>query len=99
MYLNTPMRKTAGKDVGDVAKFEIDYDAAPRIIKMPEQLRIALDKNPKAKTTFEALSPSRRHEIIRYIANLKSKAAIEKNVVRAIDFLQGEERFVGRDKP
>jgi len=99
LYLNTPMRKAAGIDVGDMANVKIEFDPRLREIVMNSKLRIALDKNKKAKQTFEQLPPSRQKEILRYIGNLKSEEAIDKNVKRAISFLTGKERFVGRDKP
>jgi len=61
--------------------------------------KVALDQNEKAKQVFNSLSPSRQNEIVRYIANLKSEAAIEKNVRRAVQFLLGKDRFIGRDHP
>ncbi|WP_241003780.1 hypothetical protein [Lactococcus taiwanensis] len=45
------------------------------------------------------MTPSKQLEINRYIAKLKSQEAIERNVARAIGFLLGKNRFVGRDKP
>src|SRR5687767_292025 len=41
LYLNGPMRKAAGKDVGDRAKIEIRFDPEPRVIDMRPELRIA----------------------------------------------------------
>src|SRR5918997_132167 len=32
LYLNIPMRKAAGKEAGDVATFEVEYDAEERNI-------------------------------------------------------------------
>ena len=98
LYLNTPMRKAAKKDVGDIAKFEIAYDPGARIIATHPKFQKELEKNIQAKKVFDSLSPSRRHEIVRYIAHLKSEEAIERNIIRAINFLSGKERFVGRDK-
>jgi hypothetical protein len=37
-------------------------------------------------------------EIMRYINNLKTTESVERNVERAIRFLLGKDRFVGRDK-
>lgn len=99
LYLNTPMRKAAGKDVGDTIEVTIEYDPIERTIPMHEKLKAALDTDKKAMKKFESLPPSRQKEIVRYIANLKSEAAIEKNVIRAIGFLLEKERFIGRDKP
>lgn len=99
LYLNTPMRKAAGKDVGDTIKVEIEFDPVERTIPVHPKLKEALDKNKKAKTAFEQLSPSRQKEIIRYISFLKTEESVDKNINRALLFLLGKERFVGRDKP
>ena len=99
LYLNTPMRKKAGKDVGDTISVTIEFDPADRTIAMHPGLLKALHANPKAKTNFEQLPPSRQKEIMRYITNLKSEEAITKNILRAITFLHGNGRFVGRDRP
>ena len=99
LYLNTPMRKLAKKDVGDKISVTIEFDPVERTVPIPEQLLLALQKNEKAKLVFEQLSPSRQKEIARYIVNLKSEEAVVKNVARAMKFLVGDERFVGRDKP
>jgi Domain of unknown function (DUF1905)/Bacteriocin-protection, YdeI or OmpD-Associated len=99
LYLNLPMRKAAGKDVGDTAVFELELDPSDRSIPMHLKLQLALEENPLAKAKFESLPPSRRNEIVRYIAHLKSEESVERNVARAIGFLQEKERFVGRDNP
>jgi hypothetical protein len=99
LYLNTPMRKAAKKDVGDKVEIEIEYDPVERIIPVHPKLLKALNGNKKAKEIFEKLSPSRQKEIVRYISSLKSEEARDRNIRRAIGFLSGKERFVGRDKP
>jgi hypothetical protein len=99
LYLNTPMRKAAGKDVGDTATFQVAYDPADRSIPMHPKLEKALRADKAAKTVFDGLPPSRRHEIIRYISSLKSEEAVDRNILRAISFLHERERFIGRDKP
>lgn len=99
LYLNMPMRKAAGKDVGDTAVFEISFDREERQVPMHPAFTAALNANKDAKKIFDALNPSRRLEICRYISGLKTEAAVARNIVRAIGFLSGSERFVGRDKP
>lgn len=99
LYLNTPMRKACGKDVGDKVTILINYDGIERTIAMHPGLEEALKKNKKAREIFDKLPPHRRKEIVRYINSLKSAEAINKNIMRAISFLNGKERFVGRDKP
>ena len=97
LYLNTPMRKTAGIDVGDMANVKIEFDPKPRIIPMHPCLEKNLKKNKKAKAIFEKLPPYRRKEIIRYISFLKTEESVIRNVAKVIRHLQGTERFAGRD--
>ena len=97
LYLNTPMRKAADKDVGDVVVVRLEADLKERIISMHRDLKAALDKNKKAKSAFDTLPPFRKKEIIRYINHLKTEESRIKNVARAIRFLSGNERFAGRN--
>jgi hypothetical protein len=99
LYLNTPMRKAAGKDVADIIKVEIEFDPVERTIPIHPKLKAALKKNKKANAAFEQLSPSRQKEIVRYISFLKTEDSVEKNIIRAVLFLNGKERFLGRDRP
>ena len=99
LYLNTPMRKAAKKDTGDKANFEVAYDDVKRVIPVHPKLSNALKANVKAKKIFDSLSPSLRLEIVRYISFLKSEESIERNVAKAINFLLGKQRFIGRDHP
>lgn len=99
LYLNTPMRKAAKKEVGDTAFFTVDYDPIKREILMHPKLLKALEEHKDAKTVFENLPASRQLEIVRYISFLKTKESIDRNVEKAIGFLLGKERFIGRDKP
>lgn len=99
LYLNTPMRKAAEKDVGNAADFEIVYDPVERTYPLHPKLEQALAKNKRAKKVFDALRPSLQLEINRYLSRLKAKESVDRNVERAIQFLLGNGRFVGRDKP
>ena len=99
LYLNMPMRKAASKDVGDVAKFEIRFDPVERNVAMHPKLHEAMNRNPAARKVFDELIPSLQLEINRYFTFLKTETSLDKNISRAINFLLGKERFVGRDKP
>src|SRR5947209_5684064 len=48
LYLNTPMRKNAGIDVGHIAKIKIEYDPVSRQIPMHRKLKAALEQNKEA---------------------------------------------------
>lgn len=99
LYLNGPMRKAAGKDVGHSISVRIAFDPVERTVPVHPILATALKVNPAAAKVLEALPPSRRKEVVRYINHLKSEEAVKRNVERAVAFLLGKERFAGRDKP
>lgn len=99
LYVNTTMLKNSPKRIGEMLAIEIAFDPDDRTTAMPPEFREALDRHADAAAVFEALSPSRQHEIVRYLARLKSEEVLQRNIVRAIAFLQGKERFAGREKP
>jgi hypothetical protein len=97
LYINTPMLKVAGKKVGDEIQISIAFDAAERITVMHPKLAKALCANENANKVFLAQPPSLQKEIKRYINHLKTEESIDRNVQKAILFLTGKERFIGRD--
>jgi len=99
LYINTIMLKKSPDRVGETIELTISFDPEDRTIAPHPKLTKALNNNLNAKAVFESLPPSRKHEIIRYISSLKSEVSIDRNISRAIDFLTGNGRFVGRDKP
>ena len=98
LYINGPMLKVSGRKVGDTTTIAIAFDPDERKVPMHPKLEAALKRNKEAGNIFDRLPLSRQKEICRYIHHLKSEAAVDKNVERAIQFLLGKERFVGRDK-
>jgi hypothetical protein len=97
LYINTTMLKDSPKRIGETVALTAAFDTVDRSIAPHPKLAAALSNNTDAKKAFERLPASRQKEIIRYIAGLKTEASIERNVGRAIDFLLGKGRFVGRD--
>ena len=99
LYINMKMLKDSPRRIGEEIEVEIAFDPADRSIEPHPKFVKALAENEEAKAVFDRLSPSRQKEILRYIAQLKSEESVDRNVTRAINFLLGKERFVGRDKP
>jgi hypothetical protein len=99
LYINTLMLKNSPKRIGEVINISIELDHSDRTINPHPKLIEALNQNQEAKAVYERLSPSLKKEIVRYIANLKTAQSIDSNIVRAIDFLLGKGRFVGRNHP
>lgn len=91
LYINGEMLKDSKLEVGEKATVEIEYDPRPRTVPMPEALRADLENDEKANAAFEALPPSRRKEILRYLGALKTESSLRKNVDRFIRHLRGED--------
>lgn len=99
LYINTMMLKESPKRVGETLKITIQNDFSDRTLKPDSQLIKALQKNKQAKKVFDQLPPYLQKEIIRYIAALKTEESRAKNIKKAIGFLCGKNRFIGRDAP
>jgi hypothetical protein len=97
LYVNMIMLKNSPKRIGETIEVTVEFDPSDRTIQPHPMFLQALDENQEAKEVFESLAPSLKLEIVRYIANLKTEASIERNVKKAIQFLLGNERFVGRN--
>lgn len=99
LYINMNMLKDSPRRIGEQIQIEVEFDPSDRTIKPHPDFSKALAKNAVARETFERLTPSRQKEILRYISSLKTQKSVDKNVKRAIGFLSGNGKFVGRDKP
>ncbi len=100
LYLHGDVRKASGTKVGDNVNVEVAFDENYKSGPMhpiPVWFAQALDKNPVAKENWGKLIPSRQKEILRYFSWLKSQAAIDRNLKRAMRVLSGKpERFMAR---
>lgn len=97
LYINTTMLKNSPKRIGERISLTIAYDDASREIRPPRKFIVALNKDNEAKKVFATLSPSLKKEIARYLSALKTEESLNRNIDKAINFLKGKERFVGRD--
>jgi Domain of unknown function (DUF1905)/Bacteriocin-protection, YdeI or OmpD-Associated len=99
LYINTTMLKNSPKRIGEIIEVSILFDPESREVPMPIEFAEALKLNKEANSVFEKLSASRKAEIVRNLAKLKTKASLERNITRAINFLNGKESFLGRKNP
>jgi hypothetical protein len=100
LYLNGVMRAATGVSVGSVVSVELALDAGYRNgpqHPIPSWFSKALDENAEARKSWAALTPSRRKEVLRYFAQLKSPEARARNVSKALHVLSGQSgRFMAR---
>lgn len=99
LYINMVMLKKSPERIGEIIKVSIEIDNSDRTIKPHPKLIEAINQNAKAKSVYDNLPPSQQKEIVRYISFLKTEESIERNIKRAIGYLNGENSFVGRQKP
>ncbi|CAM3530042.1 YdeI/OmpD-associated family protein [Sphingobacterium prati] len=99
LYINTEMLTNSPKRIGETLELSVVFDPADRSLVPHPQLEQALVENEEAKAVFERLAPSKRKEIIRYISFLKTDESRRKNIEKAVGFLLGKNRFIGREKP
>ena len=100
LYLHGHVRAASGTKVTDRVTIELDFDEKHRngpLHPMPRWFQAALKANPEAKSSWSKLPPSRKKEVLRYFAGLKSEEARFRNLERAIHVLNGNaDRFMGR---
>lgn len=100
LYLHSSIRRASGTDVGDRVTVELEFDAFYKsgpLHPMPRWFAAALRAEPRARLNWNSLSPSRRKEVLRYFAGLKSNAARQRNLARAMSVLSGAAgRFMAR---
>ncbi|MBO9690812.1 YdeI/OmpD-associated family protein [Chryseobacterium sp.] len=96
LYINLIMLKNSPKRIGEVIEVVLEYDNSDRSISIHPQLEKAIKESSLATENFEKLIPSRRHELIRYINNLKTEAGIRRNIEKIISHLHGETDFFGK---
>lgn len=97
LYINTKMLPRSPQRIGEEIEISVEIDPEDRTIHPHPKLVQAFSDHPEAAAVFEGLVPSLQHEIVRYIANLKTDESVDRNVQKAINFLIGKERFIGRN--
>lgn len=99
LYLHGEVRMASKTGVGDNVTVEVEFDEAyrPGPMPMPAWFRKALAGHPPAKEAWNQLIPSRQKELLRCLASLKTEAARERNLRRALEVLGGAKgRFMAR---
>jgi uncharacterized protein YdeI (YjbR/CyaY-like superfamily) len=68
--------------------------ARKEALKVPAYLQAALKKNPKARATFQAFSPSHKREYIEWLTEAKQEETRQKRLATAIEWMaEGKPRM------
>ena len=71
LLLSHKLCKGANVQHGQVARFRLQQDHRVREAVIPEELEVAFDLEPEAKSVFESLAPSYQRNICDYISEAK----------------------------
>lgn len=100
LYLSGTVRDASRTEVGDRVEVELSFDERYKggpTQRLPPAFHRALRSSPKARSAWQSLPPSRKKEVARYIASLKSEEARMRNVEKAVRALGARSAyFMGR---
>ena len=81
-------RAGAGVEGGDEVDVDIELDTAPRVIDVPDDFAAALDAEPDARRTFDALSHSNKSWHTLQITGAKSDETRRRRIAKSIGTLR-----------
>lgn len=88
------IQEKINKEPGDTVKVVLWKDEEERIIEIPEDLQLELDKSSTAKNLFDSLSYSNKKLYVDWIATAKRSTTREERIFRTIKYLeQGIKNF------
>jgi Bacteriocin-protection, YdeI or OmpD-Associated/Domain of unknown function (DUF1905) len=82
------VRTATGVRGGDSIEVEIALDTAPRTVEVPPDLAAALDAEPAARRTFDALSYSMQRFWVEPVAGAKTEETRQRRIEKAVATLR-----------
>lgn len=86
--LSAENRTAAGVAAGDEVEVELELDTAPRVVDPPADLAAALDAEPEARRTFDALSNSNKKWHVLQVTGAKTDETRHRRIARSIAMLR-----------
>ena len=71
IVVNRAVKAATGVDAGDRVRVEMELDTEPRTVRVPPDLRAALDADAKAKAGFAGMSFTHRREYVEWVQEAK----------------------------
>lgn len=81
-------RAGAGVKGGDDIEVDLELDTSPREVSVPADFAAALDAEPDARRTFDALSYSNRSWHVQQIEGAKSDETRQRRIIKSVDALR-----------
>jgi len=85
--VNAEHRSGAGVAGGDEVDVEIEVDRAPREVAVPADLAAALDAEPAARRTFDALSYSNKSWHVLQVEGAKTPETRQRRIAKSVEIL------------
>ncbi|HEY7589361.1 MAG TPA: YdeI/OmpD-associated family protein [Candidatus Limnocylindrales bacterium] len=85
--LSAENRAASGVSGGDTVDVDVELDTAPREVTVPAALAAALDRNPTARRTFDALSYSNKSWHVIQIDGAKTDETRQRRLAKSIEAL------------
>ena len=87
--VSAAVREQTGVAAGDVVEVTIELDSEPRTLTLPEELAAALDRDPQARTRFEALSYSNQKRHVLAVDGAKTEETRNRRIAKILAELHG----------
>ena len=85
--LSRAARDGASLQIGDTVTFTLELDRAPREVEVPPALSAALDADPDARRSFDALAYTHRKEFAQWVAEAKREETRDRRVTQALEMI------------
>ncbi|GGL93400.1 YdeI/OmpD-associated family protein [Nakamurella endophytica] len=82
--LSAENRSAAGVAAGDEVTVQLELDAAPREVQVPEALAAALTADPEADRFFRTVSPSQRRWFADQVTGAKTEATRDRRIEKLV---------------
>jgi antitoxin component of MazEF toxin-antitoxin module len=90
--LNAENRQAAGVAAGDEVDVDVDIDAAPRVVEVPDDLAAAIAGDAAAQRQFDTLSFTHRKEWVRWVEEAKKAETRAARITRTVESLHEGKR-------
>jgi hypothetical protein len=77
-------RAAAGVAAGDELDVEVELDTEPRVVTVPDDLRAALDGNPRARAAFERMSYSHQRRYVLAVEGAKAAETRQRRIAKTV---------------
>ena len=86
--VSSDVRASAGVAAAEDLVVDVELDTEPRTVDVPDDLNVALNESPAAKSAFDRLSYSNQRRIVLQVTDAKTDETRRRRIAKAIETLQ-----------